>query len=144
MLNVVEFLDKGHWAPANVNEKKEARLTITKQHTKLNAKSTTYHFVDNTSKFTKADWNRVVGIILQGPAWQLKGMPWPTPPDIFNNIRGIYFRFEDELDNPVKAWDVKILTISKVKRHLDSPAVLAFWTEMERVILTMKPQLNVL
>uniref|UniRef100_A0A182T8M0 Paf1 complex subunit Cdc73 N-terminal domain-containing protein n=1 Tax=Anopheles maculatus TaxID=74869 RepID=A0A182T8M0_9DIPT len=35
-----------------------------------------YRVIDNPSKLTAHDWNRVVAVFVMGPAWQFKG--WPT------------------------------------------------------------------
>lgn len=43
-----------------------------------------YRIIDSASKLSKDDWDRVVAVFVQGPAWQFKGWPWNgNPVDIF-------------------------------------------------------------
>eukprot|EP00697_Spironema_sp_BW2_P001021 gnl/Spiro4/11393_TR6014_c0_g1_i1.p1 gnl/Spiro4/11393_TR6014_c0_g1~~gnl/Spiro4/11393_TR6014_c0_g1_i1.p1 ORF type:complete len:763 (+),score=198.34 gnl/Spiro4/11393_TR6014_c0_g1_i1:76-2289(+) len=147
MYNVEPFLTQALYVSPEerrqAGTKREPMIVIKKNHAKLNAKTTTYHIVDNTSKFTSAEWARTVAVIMHGPFWQFNDWPWKTPPEVFSHVRGFYFRYDDEMVSPVRQWDVKTIMISKTKRHLDSPAVLEFWSELERYIITQRPLLNV-
>ena len=42
----------------------------------------TYRVIDNPSKLTNADWDRVVGVFVMGQAWQFKGWPWEGNPTV--------------------------------------------------------------
>lgn len=43
-----------------------------------------YRVIDNPSKLTPQEWNRVVAVFVMGPAWQFKGWPWTgNPVEIF-------------------------------------------------------------
>lgn len=44
-----------------------------------------YRVIDNPSKLSPQDWNRVVAVFVMGPAWQFKGWPWNgNPVEIFS------------------------------------------------------------
>lgn len=45
-----------------------------------------YRIVDNPSRLSPAEWDRVVAVFVAGPAWQFKGWPWDgNPVHIFAN-----------------------------------------------------------
>lgn len=49
-----------------------------------------YRVVDSHQKLAPDDWDRVVAVFVQGPAWQFKGWPWDgNPVEIFS--RSEYF-----------------------------------------------------
>jgi parafibromin len=91
-----------------------------------------YHVIDNTTKMTARDWNRVVAVFVLGQSWQFKDWQWSSPVELFSNVRGYYLKYDDAQVPPeVKSWNVKILTISKNKRHLDQTAALEFWNTLD-------------
>ncbi|XP_074654028.1 parafibromin-like isoform X2 [Tubulanus polymorphus] len=50
-----------------------------------------YRIIDNPSKLSQDDWERVVAVFVQGPAWQFKGWPWNgNPTDIFSKAERKY------------------------------------------------------
>jgi len=107
--------------------------TVTVTHTpKIKGLPDTFYIVDNTTRMSPKDWNRVVAVFVLGQAWQFKDWQWSTPVELFSNVRGFYLRPDDiQVPAEVKSWNVKILTISKSKRHLDSTAALEFWDTLE-------------
>lgn len=47
-----------------------------------------YRVVDNPGRLSAAEWDRVVAVFVQGPAWQFKGWPWDgNPVQIFDNSK---------------------------------------------------------
>lgn len=49
-----------------------------------------YRVIDNPSKLTPQDWNRVVAVFVMGPKWQFKGWPWNgNPVEIFSQSKNI-------------------------------------------------------
>ena len=49
-----------------------------------------YRVIDNPQKLTNADWERVVGVFVMGPAWQFKGWPFDgNPVEIFSKGKNI-------------------------------------------------------
>lgn len=54
-------------------------------HRQRNGVSAPYRVIDNPQKLTMNDWDRVVAVFVNGPAWQFKGWPWEgNPTDIFS------------------------------------------------------------
>jgi parafibromin len=50
--------------------------------------SVPYRVIDQPSKLSDADWNRVVAVFVLGPAWQFKGWPWDgNPVEIFSKSK---------------------------------------------------------
>ncbi|CAK8675106.1 parafibromin-like [Clavelina lepadiformis] len=107
-----------------------------------------YRVIDNISKLqTHDDWERVVAVFVQGPAWQFKGWPWllqdGSPVDIFSKIQAFHLKFvEQKLEPNVAKWNVHIMQLSETKRHMDRAALLKFWEVLDRYMVKNKPQLR--
>ncbi|XP_058061340.1 parafibromin [Anopheles bellator] len=103
-----------------------------------------YRVIDNPSKLTAHDWNRVVAVFVMGPAWQFKGWPWDgNPVEIFSKIAAFHLRYDDlKLDANVAKWAVTVLNISRTKRHLDKACLLAFWEKLDLYMAKYKPDLR--
>ncbi|KAH3795821.1 hypothetical protein DPMN_149382, partial [Dreissena polymorpha] len=55
------------------------------QRRKQGGNTVPYRIIDNALKLTPEDWDRVVAVFVQGPAWQFKGWPWDgNPTEIFS------------------------------------------------------------
>uniref|UniRef100_A0A665TMR8 Parafibromin n=1 Tax=Echeneis naucrates TaxID=173247 RepID=A0A665TMR8_ECHNA len=96
-----------------------------------------YRVIDQPLKLAPQDWDRVVAVFVQGPAWQFKGWPWllpdGSPVDIFAKIRAFHLKFDEVKTDPnVQKWDVTILELSRHRRHLDRPVFLRFWETLDR------------
>ncbi|KAL7984826.1 hypothetical protein Chor_003396, partial [Crotalus horridus] len=96
-----------------------------------------YRVVDQPLKLMPQDWDRVVAVFVQGPAWQFKGWPWllpdGSPVDIFAKIKAFHLKYDEvRLDPNVQKWDVTVLELSYHKRHLDRPVFLRFWETLDR------------
>jgi hypothetical protein len=90
--------------------------------------------VDNVNDLRQRDWQSVVAVFAQGQEWQFKNFPseWGGVAGIFHQARGFYVHFDDEkVPTVVTGWNVKTLSVSKTKRHLDGTAAAKFWEEME-------------
>ncbi|XP_050077483.1 parafibromin [Anopheles maculipalpis] len=103
-----------------------------------------YRVIDNPSKLTAHDWNRVVAVFVMGPAWQFKGWPWDgNPVEIFSKIAAFHLRYDDlKLDANVAKWAVTVLNISRTKRHLDKACLMAFWEKLDLYMTKYKPDLR--
>ncbi|KPP77871.1 hypothetical protein Z043_102672, partial [Scleropages formosus] len=96
-----------------------------------------YRVIDQPLKLAPQDWDRVVAVFVQGPAWQFKGWPWllpdGSPVDIFAKIRAFHLKYDEaKMDPNVQKWDVTVLELSHHKRHLDRPVFLRFWETLDR------------
>lgn len=53
-----------------------------------------YRVVDNPGRLSAAEWDRVVAVFVQGPAWQFKGWPWDgNPVQIFANSKLVFYLY---------------------------------------------------
>ncbi|XP_061354524.1 protein CDC73 homolog [Gastrolobium bilobum] len=139
--NVKEFLEDGIYIPTDVKVKqmKGARPDCVTVQKKLSRDRvvTAYEVRDKPSALKPEDWDRVVAVFVLGKEWQFKDWPFKDHVDIFNKITGFYMRFEDdslESAKTVKQWNVKIISISKNKRHQDRAAALEVWDRLEEFV----------
>ncbi|XP_058778460.1 protein CDC73 homolog [Vicia villosa] len=139
--NVKEFLEDGVYIPTDVKVKqmKGARpdcVTVQKKLSRDRA-VTAYEVRDKPSALKPEDWDRVVAVFVLGKDWQFKDWPYKDHVEIFNKITGFFMRFEDdsiESAKTVKQWNVKIISISKNKRHQDRAAALEVWDRLEEFV----------
>ncbi|TRY66109.1 hypothetical protein DNTS_035594 [Danionella cerebrum] len=106
-----------------------------------------YRVIDQPLKLAPQDWDRVVAVFVQGPAWQFKGWPWllpdGSPVDIFAKIRAFHLKYDEARTDPnVQKWDVTVLELSHHKRHLDRPVFLRFWETLDRYMVKHKSHLR--
>uniref|UniRef100_A0A672SZL6 Parafibromin n=1 Tax=Sinocyclocheilus grahami TaxID=75366 RepID=A0A672SZL6_SINGR len=107
-----------------------------------------YRVIDQPLKLAPQDWDRVVAVFVQGPAWQFKGWPWllpdGSPVDIFAKIRAFHLKYDEaRMDPNVQKWDVTVLELSHHKRHLDRPVFLRFWETLDRYMVKHKSHLRI-
>ncbi|XP_019168080.1 PREDICTED: protein CDC73 homolog [Ipomoea nil] len=136
--NVKEFLEDGVYIPTDVklkqmNGQKPECVTVQKKFSRDRV-VTAYEVRDKPSALKTEDWDRVVAVFVLGKEWQFKDWPFKDHVEIFNKIIGFYLRFEDdsvESAKTVKQWNVKIISVSKNKRHQDRAAALEVWDKLE-------------
>ncbi|WOL15280.1 hypothetical protein Cni_G24061 [Canna indica] len=136
--NVKEFLEDGVFVPTDVKMKamrgpKPECVTVQKKLSRDRVVAA-YEVRDKPSAFKPEDWDRVVAVFVLGKEWQFKDWPFKDHVEIFNKIIGFFVRFEDdsvESAKTVKQWNVKIISISKHKRHQDRTAALEVWDRLE-------------
>ncbi|XP_031483989.1 protein CDC73 homolog [Nymphaea colorata] len=142
--NVKEFLEDGVFVPTDVKVKqmRESKMpkpdcvTVQKKLSRDRAVAA-YEVRDKPSGMKTEDWDRVVAVFVLGKEWQFKDWPFKDHVEIFNKIIGFYMRFEDdsvESAKLVKQWNVKIISISKNKRHHDRAAALEVWEKLEEFV----------
>ncbi|KAJ2946481.1 hypothetical protein O0L34_g12530 [Tuta absoluta] len=116
------------------------------EHAQINAATITvpYRVVDNPARLSAAEWDRVVAVFVQGPAWQFKGWPWDgNPVQIFAHICAFHLKFDEmKLDANVARWAVTVLNLSRTKRHLDRALLLSFWESLDKHMMKNKPHLR--
>lgn len=110
------------------------------QRKKQDGTSAVYKVMDNPLKLEGHDWNRVVAVFVQGPAWQFKGWPYNgSPVEIFSNIKGFHLKWdESKLDENVAKWNVHVLDLSRTKRHLDKATLMKFWSSLDSFMMKYK------
>ncbi|KAI9216812.1 RNA pol II accessory factor, Cdc73 family-domain-containing protein [Blastocladiella britannica] len=154
MYNVQDLLENASFVPAEDKRRENPRATkptridlVRKQNTLSSSafgnRKWRFTVMDSGDKLTTAaDWDRVVAVFAGGMSWQFDGWKWPTPVELFSNVRGYIVKYHDEEVPPaVKLWNVKVLEVERSKRHKDLPMVLDFWSDLEKFIATHKPHL---
>ncbi|XP_054158083.1 parafibromin-like [Oppia nitens] len=119
-------------------QRRENEILI--QRRKTDGTSVPYRIIDNPLKLSSDDWDRVVAVFVQGPAWQFKGWPWDgNPVEIFARIKAFHLKFDEmKLDTNVAKWSVEIIELSRNKRHLDRANLLKFWSLLDGHIIKHK------
>ncbi|XP_031278195.1 protein CDC73 homolog [Pistacia vera] len=141
--NVKEFLEDGVYIPTdvkvkNMNGVRPECVTVQKKFSRDRDQVVkAYEVRDKPSALKAEDWDRVVAVFVLGKEWQFKDWPFKDHVEIFNKIIGFFMRFEDdsvESAKIVKQWNVKIISISKNKRHQDRAAALEVWDRLEEFV----------
>jgi hypothetical protein len=87
-----------------------------------------YEITDNVKSLRDPDWDRVVCVITDGNEWVFKTYKWKTHEDTFNNVVGVYFKYNNEITHQkVQKWKVNIIEIHPEMRHKDAEAYIDFW-----------------
>jgi parafibromin len=123
-------------------EKRENELLI--QRRKEGGLTVPYRVIDNPSKLTNADWDRVVAVFVMGQAWQFKGWPWDgNPTVIFSKIAAYHLKWDDmTLEKNIGQWAVSVIQLSREKRHLDRAKMMTFWESLDKYMVNNKPHLR--
>jgi parafibromin len=83
--------------------------------------------------FSKNDWKRVVAVFVQGNEWEFND--WPKNESIttiFLKVRGFHLKFTDlPLNDNIKKWNVKVLEMSRSKKHSVVSVQNLFWKTLE-------------
>lgn len=122
--------------------KRENELLI--QRRKEGGLTVPYRIIDNPSRLTNADWERVVGVFVMGQAWQFKGWPFQGGPvEILSKISGFHLKWtEANIEKNIGNWAVTIVQLARGKRHLDRAALLGFWEKLDKHMIKNKPHLR--
>ncbi|KAL0376642.1 UNVERIFIED_CONTAM: protein CDC73 [Sesamum calycinum] len=146
--NVKEFLEDGVFIPTDVKLKqvkggKPDCVTVQKKFSRDRVVQA-YEVRDKPSALKSDDWDRVVAVFVLGKEWQFKDWPFKDHVEIFNKspiwrplrevtvwptsdvFLGLHAFEDDSVESAktVKQWNVKIISISKNKRHQDRAAAL--------------------
>lgn len=131
MYNAGAILQDLTYSDGSSRKGRDSEILI--QRKKSDGSIALYKIIDNPVKLDAEDWNRVVAVFVQGPAWQFKGWPWGgSPVEILSRIRGFHLKWdESKLDENVAKWNVHVIELSRSKRHLDKANLLKFWSSLD-------------
>ncbi|ESN95419.1 hypothetical protein HELRODRAFT_102643 [Helobdella robusta] len=103
-----------------------------------------YRVIDNPSKLTADEWDRVAAVFVQGPSWQFKNWPWGgNPVEIFSKMKAFHLKWKElPLDANVQKWAVTVLSLDKQRRHLDRATLKTFWEVLDKHMAKNKPHLR--
>lgn len=139
--NAKEFLADAHYINMKTctDEEKEKCNEESKKNSftkKILGKELLFEICSNVRNFTKNEWKRVVAVFVQGDDWEFKD--WPKNENVTSillKVKGFYLKYKDlPLNENVKKWNVKILEISRTKRHFDVSIQNEFWTLMDEFL----------
>ncbi|KAH8938578.1 hypothetical protein BDL97_16G091600 [Sphagnum fallax] len=141
--NVKEFLEDGTYVAPDVKAKTLSKRpeNVLIQRKMGRHRPVTYEVQDKPASMPSKDWDRVVAVFVLGKDWQFKDWPFKDHVEIFIKLMGVFLRFEDDSVESAKAamqWNVKIISLSKHKRHKDKTAVLEFWDGLDASIRSRK------
>uniref|UniRef100_A0A7S1G902 Cell division control protein 73 C-terminal domain-containing protein n=1 Tax=Bicosoecida sp. CB-2014 TaxID=1486930 RepID=A0A7S1G902_9STRA len=105
-----------------------------------------YYVVDDpvAAGLSDRDWDKVVGVVVHGPAWQFKGWRWTTPQEIFTKVPSFTLIMDNETVHPnINKWKgVTQLKLSRLNRHLDRAAATQLWAAVDEFLYTKRPGLR--
>ncbi|XP_044414877.1 protein CDC73 homolog [Triticum aestivum] len=148
--NVRDFLEDFVFVPSDEKMRamkgspKPECVTLQKKHVRGAGGPVAFEVRDKPASLKADDWARVVAVFVLGKEWQFKDWPFKGHVDIFNKVIGFFVRFEDDsVDSAkvVKQWNVKIISISKNKRHQDRPAALEVWDRLDEFVRAVRVSL---
>ncbi|KFM26620.1 Parafibromin [Auxenochlorella protothecoides] len=143
MYNIGPLLETGTFKPAE-GVRKSDRLIISR--TMGRAKPVAYEVTDQEPRHRR-DWDRVVAVFCSGKAWQFKKWPFPGASsgdllDTFQRMAGAYLHYQDEqIDPAVKAWKVKVYSLSREGRHRDIVIAQDFFKTLDAFLQAKKSTL---
>jgi len=146
MLNAKDLLQDMKYIPVEAKRtqggKRETEILI--QRGKEGGLTVPYRVTDNPGKLTQQEWDRVVAVFAMGPCWQFKGWPYHgNPVEIFNRICAFHIKYDEaKLDPNIAKWSVHVISLSRVRRHLDRAAFQQCWERLDRFMLFNKPHLR--
>mmetsp|Transcript_49101 Transcript_49101/g.71996 ORF Transcript_49101/g.71996 Transcript_49101/m.71996 type:complete len:520 (-) Transcript_49101:75-1634(-) len=140
--NIKDLLEKGQYKTREEQKKAgykpEERISVMHQEEGPNGTIHTYHYkvVDSAENMKKEDWPRVVAVFMQGPEWQFK--QWDLSSfggklvNMFQRTCGVHIIFDKEQPHEnAKKFSVKMLAMSRSKRHLDGQVRTGFWDHLK-------------
>ncbi|KAL6781820.1 hypothetical protein ACKKBF_B09540 [Auxenochlorella protothecoides x Auxenochlorella symbiontica] len=148
MYNIGPLLETGTFKPVEQcraeGVRKSDRLIISR--TMGRAKPVAYEVTDQEPRHRR-DWDRVVAVFCSGKAWQFKKWPFPGASsgdllDTFQRMAGAYLHYQDEqIDPAVKAWKVKVYSLSREGRHRDIVIAQDFFKTLDAFLQAKKSTL---
>ena len=150
MLNVKNFLGDGKFQESTMlagnGARKESKVVISRKiglTTRGDMRTAEYVVLDNPTRLKPSDWERVVAVVSMGKDWQFKGWLWSTPVELFSHCLGVFVKWDwEKTPDAVGKWNVKILDLSKTKRHLDASASNQFWQHLDKFTRIHKPDFH--
>jgi len=133
MYNVVSFLQDGTLDKSK-KTRDDAKGPCYVERKNEKGKIVKFEIHDNIKSLKPEDWKRIVGCLVQGPAWQFKGWKWEKEgmAAIGDHCCLTYLHYEDEVvPANVKQWACRTFGLSKHKRHLDRPLASQLWRHFD-------------
>lgn len=147
LANVQKLLENFKFVPHEV-AKKEGRLdSEVLIRYKQNERTISFKAINNVSKLSAEDWERVVAVFVQGPRWQFKN--WPImenddPNTIFRKICAFHIKWENRpVEGNIRKWNCSVISLDENKRHLDIQKFKNLWKQLELYCRKDRPNLRI-
>jgi parafibromin len=117
MFNAKEFLENGVFKSLDISlsgNAKKPKIEILNR--KISQELTgQYKLLDDASKLSNDEWDRVVAVFVSGQQWQFAQWKYSNPVDLFQNVLGIHLMFDDRNPDPIiQSWNCKVLKVRKL------------------------------
>jgi parafibromin len=111
MLNAKEFLENGVFKSSLAVNTKKPKIEILNR--KISQDLTCqYKLLDDASKLSNDEWDRVVAVFVSGQLWQFAQWKHNNPVDLFQNVLGVHLMFDDRNPDPIiQSWNCKVLKV---------------------------------
>ncbi|KAH8365204.1 hypothetical protein KR084_006002 [Drosophila pseudotakahashii] len=93
-----------------------------------------YRVIDNVTRLTPGEWDRVAAVFAMGPHWQFKGWPHGGDPAlIFHEVCAFHLHFKDSpVCKELRNLQLHPLALSPHERHSDCGILTEFWNKLDR------------
>jgi parafibromin len=117
--NAVQFLIEGRYGDgstqndANTERERVRELVLARPTDPENPrKNVIFKVIDDASKLTSQEWERVVAVFVTGQKWQFARWKYSNPTELFQNCLGIHLTTDEKNVDPViKSWNCKVLKV---------------------------------
>lgn len=146
--NIQNLLEKfkyiTHEQAKKMNPRVESEVLI---RYKTKDRTVSFKAVNNVSKLSHDDWDRVVAVFVQGPAWQFKGWPIMERNDvntIFKKIMAFHLKWSNKaVEGNIKKWNCSVIDLDLNNRHLDVQKFRQLWQKLEFYCVKERPNLRI-
>ncbi|KAF8059437.1 CDC73 [Scenedesmus sp. PABB004] len=154
IFNAKQFLEEGRFvrsdeaAAAAGGVKPAKALEFNRTALRTGPRFPRYQITDKVPKAGHPDWQRVVAVILQGKAWQLKEFPFRGAErgelmETFSNLFGAFLHYSDEkVPDVVQTWKCAKLPLRRTARHLDHTVMLEFYAQLDAFLTGRRCELD--
>lgn len=116
LFNAKEFLQNGIYKPFDAHSMgQKPKLDIVVRMDANGAIINQYKIIDDPTKLSTDDWDRVVASFVTGQLWQFRGWKYTNPVNLFQHVLGVHLMFDDRApDATVQSWNCKILKVTRI------------------------------
>ncbi|PAV92588.1 hypothetical protein WR25_14616 [Diploscapter pachys] len=116
-----------------------------------------YQVINDVSRLSNDEMERIVAVFVHGPAWQFKGWnyfglndkgemvnKWNAKPvNIFSDVQAFHIYYDDiKIEPNVLKWNVERIPVSRMKRYKDKANLARIWEKIDKHIQKNRPWLR--
>ncbi|XP_017051153.1 parafibromin [Drosophila ficusphila] len=97
-------------------------------------RTVSYRVIDNVSRLSPQEWERVSAVFALGPHWQFKGWPQGGDPALIClRVCAFHLHFKDMVPcKDLLGWQVHMLDLPRSERHSDCAVLSGFWNTLDQ------------